>query len=349
MHDQTSHTHSETYSALLSRLTKRIQDARMEAALAVNQELIMLYWQIGKSTLERVKEKGQRSEVVSKLAQHLKHKFPSTNIFSPQNLRCMRELAEAYPDKQLMRKAFIHIPWEHNKSLLDKLDSQAQRLWYARKATEYGWSHNILEIQIEYNRFSRQEKAEISFEGTLPPDGSDMSRQLLENKHGSDLLRLKEALKEANLKQALVNHIRSFLLTLRCGFALLGSQHRLDVGQGEFFADLLFYHTRLRRYIVIAIETGDFEPAFVGKMNFLINVIDDKMTSEIDEPTVGIILCQSKNKTVAEYSLGSLKPTIGVSTYTREKNLPPNLNHDLPSIHQLEAELDLATQQYKML
>ncbi|MBE9064374.1 YhcG family protein [cf. Phormidesmis sp. LEGE 11477] len=348
MPDQTSHTHSETYNALLSGMTKRIQNARMEAALAVNQELIMLYWQIGKSTLEREQE-GPRNEVVSRLAQHLKHIFPSTNIFSPQNLRYMRELAEAYPDEQLMQKAFIHIPWEHNKSLLRKLDSQAQRLWYARKATEYGWSHNILEMQIEYNRFSRQENTEISFEGTLPPDGSDMSRQLLENKHGSDLMRLKEAIKAANLKQALVNHIRSFLLNLRCGFALLGNKHRLDVGQGEFFADLLFYHTRLRRYIVIAIETGDFEPEFVGKMNFLINVVDDKMASEIDEPTVGIILCQSKNKTVAEYSLGTLKTTIGVSTYKREKKLPPNFSPDLPSVHQLEAELDLATQQYKML
>lgn len=334
------------YSTFLSRLTERIHTAQIRAALALNQKLISLYWQIGQLILEQEKQGNWNDKAVGRLSRNLKRNFPNANEFSPQELGYMRALAEAYPDEKLVQQAFIHIPWEHNRVILKDLDSQEQRAWYARKAIKHGWSHNILAIQIESNRFGRQTKGDLDFEQTLPPRNSDMSRQLLENQRGLSLLGLQETVKEATLKQALVNHIRDFLLGLRAGFGFVGSQYRLDVGKGEFFVDLLFYHVVLRRYVAITVETTDFEPEFVGKMNFFVNVIDDMMAGEKDKPTIGIILCKSKNKAIAEYTLDSTRAPISVSTYSRQEELP-DLSNGLPTVQQLEAELELAVHTFK--
>ncbi len=330
-----------------SELIKRIQTAQLRAALAVNQAVITLYWQIGKLILEREEQEEWDDEAISKLSQDLTRRFPSTVSFSPKNLKYMKRMAAAYPEKKLVQHALAYLPWEHNQSLLRKLDSQTQRIWYVRKAVEYGWSHNMLEIHIESNRIARETQIDFDFEPTLPPDGSDLSRQLIQNQHSVNLIKLQEIAKEDNLKQALVNHIGHFLLSLKVGFALVGSQYRFDVGGGEFFADLIYYHVKLQRYVVIAIETTKFKPEFVGKMNFLVNVVNDRLAGEKDEPTVGMILCKSKSKTVAEYTLGSLKSSIGVATYDQAKGLPPHLDNGLPTAQQLEEQLAIATQEFE--
>jgi len=330
-----------------SGLKQRIRTAQLKAALAVNRKVITLYWHIGKLILEREKEEGWNDNAISELSQDLTRRFPNVNSFSPRNLKYMKEMAAAYPDEKILQNALAHLPWEHNQALIEKLDSQAQRVWYARKAVEYGWSHNILKIHIERNRIAQETEIDVDFEQTLPPEGSDLSRQLIQNQHSVKLIKLQEIAKEDNLKQALVNHIGYFLINLRVGFALVGSPYRLDVSGDEFFADLIYYHVRLKRYVIIAIETTDFEPEFVGKMNFLVNVVDDRLASEKDEPTVGMILCKSKSKTVAEYTLGSLKSSIGVATYAQTKGLPPHLDNGLPTAEQLEEQLAIASQEFE--
>ena len=297
--------------------------------------------------LEREKQEGWDDDAVSKLSQDLTRRFPNVNSFSPKNLQYMKRMAAAYPDEKLVQHALVHLPWEHNQALLEKLDSQAQRVWYARKAVEYGWSHNMLKIHIERNRIAQETQIDFDFEQTLPPEGSDLSRQLMQTQHSVNLTKLQEIAKENDLKQALVKHIEYFLLSLRVGFALIGSQYRFDVGGDEFFADLIYYHVRLRRYVVIAIETTKFQPGFVGKMNFLVSVVNDRLASQKDEPTVGMILCKSKSKTVAEYTLGSLKSSIGVVTYDQTKGLPPHLDDGLPTAQQLEEQLAIAGQEFE--
>ena len=331
----------------LSDLKQRIRTAQLRAALAVNQEVITLYWQIGKLILEREKQEGWDDKAISKLSQDLTRRFPNVDSFSPRNLKYMKRMAAAYSDEKLVQQAFNLLPWQHNQFLLDKLGSRDERVWYALKAFEYGWSHNILAIHIERNRIAREKQIDFDFNQTLPPEGSDLSRLLIENQHSVNLIELQEIAKEDNLKQALVNHIGHFLLNLRVGFALVGSQYRFDVGGDEFFADLIYYHVRLRRYVVIAIETTKFDPGFVGKMNFLVNVVNDRLAGERDEPTVGMILCKSKSKTVAEYTLGSLKSSIGVAAYAQAKGLPPHLDNGLPTAQQLEEQLAIASQEFE--
>ena len=293
------------------------------------------------------KETDEGDQFVSRLSFDLKRKFPGTNEFSPKNLEWMRKFAEAYPYEALVQKVFAHIPWEHNLSLLKRLTSRPQRVWYARKSTEYGWSHNILEIQIEGNRLDRQGQSNLDFEQTLPPEGSDLSRQLLKNQHSLSFLMLKEACKEKTLKQALTNHIRDFLLDLRVGFAFAGSQYRLDVGETESFIDMLFYHIYLRRFVAISLETTDFEPEMIGKMNFFVNVVNDKLAEDDHQPTIGIILCKSQDRTVVKYALDGLKAPIGVSTYGWQGEIPSDLRDALPTVRQLEGELEMATQEFE--
>ena len=230
-----------------SELKQQIQDAQLRAALAVNQSVITLYWQIGKLLLVRKEQAEWNDDATSQLSQELTRQFPNVTSFSPRNLEYMRRMAAAYPDEKLVQQAFVHLPWKHNQFLLDKLESREERVWYALKAFEYGWSHNILAIHIERNRIARETQIDFDLSQTLPPEGSDLSRLLIENQHSVNLIKLQEIEKEDNLKQALVNHIGHFLLGLNAGFALVGSQYRFDVGGGEFFADLLYYHVILRR------------------------------------------------------------------------------------------------------
>lgn len=265
--------------------------------------------------------------------------------FSPRNLKYMRAFAESYPDEPIVQAVLAQITWYHNVALIEKLKSTEERLWYARKTFEHGWSRNILVLQIETGLHRRQGEAITNFARTLPSPQSDLAQQLIKDPYNFDFLTLSETAQERELEKALVTHIRDFLLELGVGFAFVGSQYRLDVGGEEFFVDLLFYHLKLRCYIVIDLKMKEFRPEYSGKMNFYVSAVDDLLRHSDDQPTIGIILCRSKNKTIVEYALQGVQKPIGVSTHQLGGGLPHPFQDSLPTIEQLEVEFNTAIAQ----
>lgn len=332
----------ENYTSFLRSLKERIRQAQIKAALAVNNELILLYWQIGREILNRQKQEGWGAKVIERLAQDLKQEFTDMSGFSPRNLKYMRALAEAYPDEQIVLRLIAQIPWGHNQTLLNKLKSYEQRLWYAQKAIENSWSRDVLTLQIETDLYARQGGAITNFERTLPELDSDLAQQLIKDPYNFDFLNISENAKERELEQALVERIRNFLLEMGIGFAFVGSQYRLEVEGDEYFIDLLFYHLKLHCYIVIDLKVTEFKPEYSGKMNFYISVVNNLLRTEVDGPTIGIILCRSKKKTTVEFALDTVQNPIGVSTYKLRGELPPPLQNCLPTVEQLEMELEAA-------
>jgi predicted nuclease of restriction endonuclease-like (RecB) superfamily len=328
---------SRDYEDFLRDLKERIRTAQVRAALAVNRELVLLYWQIGCDILSRQHQQGWGAKVIEKLSKDLQQEFPDMKGFSSRNLKYMRTFAEAYPE-QIVQEVLAQITWYHNIALLEKLKSQEKRLWYARYTVEYGWSRNVLVHQIETRLYDRQGKATTNFDRTLPKPQSDLARQLLKDPYNFDFLSLgKEAL-ERDLEKALVDRIRDFLLELGFGFSFVGSQYHLEVGEQDFYIDLLFYHLKLRCYVVIDLKMTEFQPEHSGKMNFYIAVVDDLLRHPDDRPTIGMILCKSKDKTIVEYALQGMQQPIGVSTFQSE-----SLEQNLPTIEQLETELATIT------
>ncbi|MBD1865014.1 PDDEXK nuclease domain-containing protein [Trichocoleus desertorum] len=332
----------ENYTAFLRSLKERIRQAQIKAALAVNNELILLYWQIGREILNRQQQEGWGTKVIERLAQDLKREFPDIGGFSSRNLKYMRAFAEAYPDEQIVLRYAAQIPWRHNQALLDKLKNLEQRLWYAQKSFENGWSRDILVTQIETNLYIRQRGAITNFERTLPDLDSDLAQQLVKDPYNFDFLTISENVKERDLERALVERIRDFLLELGIGFAFVGSQYRLEVEGDEYFLDLLFYHLKLHCYIVIELKVTEFRPEYSGKMNFYVSAVNNILRTEVDGPTIGIILCRSKKKTTVEFALDTVQNPIGVSTYKLRDQLPPALQDCLPTVEQLEMELEAA-------
>ena len=328
------------YDVLLRALKERIRTAQVRAVLAVNRELVLLYWQIGREILTRQQQQGWGSKVIDKLAKDLQKEFPEMKGFSPRNLKYMRALAETYPEETIVQGVLAQITWYHNIALMEKLKSQAERLWYAQKTVEHGWSRNILVYQIESQLYQRLGGAVTNFDRALPQPQSDLAHQLLKDPYCFDFLSLGENAQERDLENALVNHIREFLLELGVGFAFVGSQYRLEVGGEDFYIDLLFYHLRLRCYVVIDLKMTEFKPESSGKMNFYVSAVDDLLRHPDDQPTIGIILCKSKNKAVAEYALRDVNKPIGVSTHQLTGGLPKPLETSLPTIEQLEMELN---------
>ena len=256
--------------------------------------------------------------------------------FSPRNLKYMRAFAEAYPDQAIVQRCAAQIPWRHNQVLIDKLNAQSERIWYAQQSLDNGWSRDILVMQIESNLFQRQGGAVTNFERTLPPVQSDLAQQLIKDPYNFDFLNLTSATQERELEKALVERIRDFLLELGVGFAFVGSQYRLEVSGNEYFMDMLFYHLKLRCYVIIDLKVTEFRPEYTGKMNFYVAAVDDLLRHLDDQPTIGIVLCKSKNKTVAEYALRNVSTPIAVTTHS----LPDQLKANLPTIEQLEMELN---------
>jgi predicted nuclease of restriction endonuclease-like (RecB) superfamily len=338
--DQTS-LFSDNYNVLLDRLKRRIRSAQVQAALAVNTELMLLYWNIGREILDRQKEKGWGAKVIDRLAKDLKREFPDMSGFSPRNLRYMRTFAETYPDEVIVQRSVAQLPWRHNIALLEKLQILEQRIWYAQQALENGWSRDVLVMQIESDLYTRQGGAITNFERTLPKPQSDLAQQLLKDPYNLNFLTLEKDAQERDLEKALVAHIRDFLLELGVGFSFMGSQYRLEVAGDEFFIDMLFYHVKLRCYVVIDLKMTEFKPEYSGKMNFYVSAVDDLLCHTDDQPTIGIILCRDKKKTVAEYALRNVNTPIAVTTH----RLPKQLKNDLPTVEQLEMEMDTAVAQ----
>jgi len=327
------------YADLLTDLKMRIHSARQRAALAVNRELVGLYWQIGRDILIRQSEQGWGAKVIERLAHDLRTAFPEMKGFSPRNLKYMRAFAEAWPDAEFVQAVLAQLPWYHQLALLDKLNNQHDRRWYAAKAIEHNWSRNVLVMQIESHLLQRSGAAVTNFDASLPQAQSDLARESLKDPYRFDFLGLTEEAQEREVEHALVKHVTEFLLELGAGFAFVGRQVLLDVGGDEFFIDLLFYHLKLRCYVVIELKGGKFKPEHLGQLGFYLTAVDRQVKDEQDNPTIGLLLCKSKNKVVAEYALGDKSQPMGIAEYKLVESLPAELQTSLPSIEQLEREL----------
>ena len=331
------------YGELLQSLKARIRNTQLRASVSVNREIVLLYWQIGHEILSRQQVQGWGAKIIEQLGKDLQKSFPTLKGFSPRNLKYMRAFAEAYPEEQFVQQLAAQIPWFHNCVLLDKVKNAKERIWYIQQTIGQGWSRNILVIQIESQLYQRQGQAVTNFEQTLPPLQSDLAQQIIKDPYCLDFLTLGKDAQERDLEEALVKHIRDFLLELGVGFAFVGSQYRLDVGEEDFYIDLLFYHLKLRCYVVIDLKMGEFKPEFSGKMNFYISAVDDLLKHVDDQPTIGIILCRSKNRAIAEYALRGLQKPISVATH--QVGLPSAFASKLPTIEQLEAEMNTVVSQ----
>jgi predicted nuclease of restriction endonuclease-like (RecB) superfamily len=328
------------YQAWLKSLKTQIQAARQRAVLAVNQELLTLYWQIGDEILQRQQQQGWGSKVIDRLAQDLRQAFPEMKGFSARNLKYMRTFAESWSESAIVQQPVAQLPWGHHLILLTKLKDPEPRLAYAKLAQQYGWSRNVLVHQIESRLLERQGRAATNFAHTLPAEQSELAQQTLKDPYIFDFLSIGAEAHERDIEQALTQHISQFLLELGAGFAFVGKQVPLEVGGQDFYLDLLFYHLKLRCYLVIELKAGDFNPAHVGQLSFYLSAVDDHFRSEQDAPTIGLLLCKSRNKIIAEYALRDNSKPIGVAEYQIAQALPADLEDQLPSIERIERELE---------
>jgi predicted nuclease of restriction endonuclease-like (RecB) superfamily len=333
-------SNSKSYQDLLARLKTQIRTAQVRAAVAVNQELVLLYWQIGKEILTRQKEEGWGTRVIERLAKDLRSEFPAMQGLSPRNLGYMKAFAEAWPDAAILQAALAKITWYHNLTLLEKVKSSEERLWYAQQTLANGWSRNVLVLQIEGGLYRRQGKAITNFQTTLPAPQSDLAQQLLKDPYNFDFLTLTNEAQERDLERGLLAHLRQFLLELGVGFSFVGNQVPLLVGGEEFKLDLLFYHLKLRSFVVIELKMGPFKPEYAGKMNFYLSAVDDLLRHPDDQPSIGLILCKAKNRIVAEYALRDVAKPLGISEFQHLAKLPEQLKGTLPTIEEIEAELE---------
>ncbi len=327
------------YTEWLGVLKSRIQSAQVRAALAVNSELVRLYWEIGRGILEKQQSEGWGAKVIDRLADDLRREFPEMKGFSPRNLKYMRAFAEAWPDEEFVQQVAAQLPWFHNCSVLDKVSDPEIRKWYLQQAREHGWSRNVLVIQIESRLYHRQGKAITNFANQLPSPQSDLAQQTLKDPYLFDFLSLGTEAKEREIEGALTTHITRFLLELGAGFSYVGKQMHLDVGGEDFYIDLLFYHLKLRCFVVIELKAGAFKPEYAGQLNFYLSAVDSQLKHHDDNPTIGLLLCKERNKLVAEYALRGVSQPIGIAEFQLVQSVPEEFSDALPSIEQLEAEL----------
>lgn len=387
------------YATLLADIKSRIRTAQVKAALAVNSELISLYWNIGRAIVQRQKDERWGKSVVEQLSRDLQAEFPGMEGISTGNIWRMRSFYLAYSPEILAQAArelpgreklpqavadllvrklaqparelsaarklqqpvgemtptpkpqrpvaetppdpLANIPWGHNIVLLEKLKDPAIRLWYAQQTIANGWSRAMLVHWIESDLYKRQGSAVTNFKTALPVPQSDLAEQIIKDPYNFDFLTLAPDAAERELELALVDQITRFLIELGAGFAFVGRQVPLEVDGQDFSLDLLFYHLHLRCFIVIDLKVGDFKPEFAGKMNFYLSAVDDQMRKEHDAPSIGLILCKTRSRVIAEYALRHLARPVGVARYETKltETLPSKLAKQLPSIKQIEAQL----------
>jgi predicted nuclease of restriction endonuclease-like (RecB) superfamily len=356
------------YAALLADVKQRIRHAQTRAVLSVNAELIRLYWDIGRLLDERQTREGWGAAVIPRLSRDLRNEIPEIKGFSERNIKRMLSFFRAYPDPAAIvpqpvaqlpannkvpqavaqiptpESPLWSIPWGHHAILLEKVKNPGHRLWYMTQTVHSGWSRNVLDVMIKSDAHARQGKAVANFAERLPPAQSDLVAQTLKDPYVFDFLTIEEPFHERELELNLLSHLERFLLELGQGFAFVGRQFHIEVGDDDFYIDLLFYHLRLRCFVVIDLKTGPFKAEYAGKMNFYLGVADDKLRHATDAPSIGLILCQDHNRIVAEYALRGMEKPIGVSKYELTRALPKELRTRLPSIEAIEAELATPSQ-----
>jgi predicted nuclease of restriction endonuclease-like (RecB) superfamily len=345
------------YVSVLNGLKEKIRKARIQAALSINSHLVTTYWEIGTAILQQQGEEGWGSKIIDRLAADLRIEFPGMQGLSIRNFKYMRAFAEAYPhypnvqvplaqgaadssEREIVQAPLAQISWYHHITLINKVKDFSTRLFYIKKTVENGWSRDIMVHQIESNLHIRQGAITNNFKSTVPLQQSELVQQIFKDPYNFDFLQLGEEAKERDLEDALTHYITKLLLELGDGFAFKGRQFPLEADGKEYFLDLLFYHTKLRRHIIIELKIGDFAPEFAGKMNFYLGLLDDKLKGKYDEPAIGLILCKTKSKITAEYALRDTSKPIGIAEYRLAESLPDDIKGELPSIEELEQKLD---------
>lgn len=329
------------YKIFFKEIKERILSSQVKAALAVNRELVALYWEIGATVYQKQQSEGWGAKTIEKLAQDLKSAFPNMKGFSHRNLKYMVYFAREYPDFAIGQQVVAQIPWGHNILLLQKLETIEERLWYAHKTIENGWSRNVLLHWLDSGLYKRQGKAINNFQATLPSPQSDLAHQTLKDPYCFDFLELKEKFDEKELEDGLLEHIQKFLLELGAGFSFVGRQYPLKVSDKEFLLDLLFYHLKLRCFVVVELKAKEFTAKDAGQMNFYLSVVDDILRQPGDNPSIGLLLCKTKDRVIAEYALRDINKPIGISEYETAilESLPDNFKGSLPTIEEIEQEL----------
>jgi predicted nuclease of restriction endonuclease-like (RecB) superfamily len=329
----------EGYADWLQQLKQDIARARQRASLAVNTELVQLYGRIGREILERQETQGWGAKVIDRLARDLKAAFPDMRGWSSSNLKYMRFFAQHCPNGLIGQQPADQLPWFHLVTLLTKLENPAEREWYAGQTLQHGWSRTTLEVNIKNRLHQRQGAAVTNFATRLPAVDSALAHETLKDPYLFDFLGLGDDAHEREIEDGLMRHITRFLLELGAGFAFVGRQFRLEVAGDEFFIDLLFYHTRLKCYVVVELKATAFKPEHAGQLNFYLSAVDAQIRAEDDKPTIGLLLCKQQNRLVAEYALSGIEKPMGVAEYQLLRDLPDDLGKALPSIADIEAEL----------
>ena len=330
-------------------LKSKIKQAQYQAYRTVNKELIKLYWEIGKSIVEKQEKLGWGQKVIQQLAEDLQKEFPQNSGFSSQNLWYMRKIYITYKNKPKLQPLVGEIPWSHNLIILDKTKNDYEKEYYCRMVLKYSWSKRILAHQIETKSFERfiMDKKSQNFDETLPVKISNKAKLFIKNNYMLDFLGIAKGVKEKELEKKLLENIKSFLLELGDGFAFMGNQYKIVLGENEYFIDLLFYHRYLKCLIAIELKIGKFIPEYAGKMNFYLNVLDDKVKLPEENPSIGLILCKEKDNIVVEYALRKIGKPIGVTKYYLTRKLPTKLLKQLPSPAFIEKKLKEIEKQEK--
>ncbi|KAF5414859.1 MAG: hypothetical protein C5S48_07500 [Candidatus Methanogaster sp.] len=335
---------TEDYKAFIQDIKRRIQTSQIKAAVAVNQELLYLYWDLAERIVTKQKQTAWGSGCIVQMSRDLREEFPGMKGFSERNLKYIRQWYLFYSCHEIGQQLvaqLTQIPWGHNIAIISKCKNREEALFYVRKTIQNNWSRAVLTHHIESDLYVRKGKAITNFQTTLPEPQSDLARQTLKDPYAFDFLTLREKHDEKELENALIEHITMFLLELGSGFSYIGRQYKLEVAGDEFFIDLLFYHIRLHCYVVIELKARKFKPEFAGKLNFYVSAVDGILKSEQDNTTIGILICKSKNDMVVEYALKDVHKPIGVSEYMITKTLPDEFRSSLPSIEEIKAELGI--------
>lgn len=331
---------NSNYFKLLDSIKEEVTSARWRAIESANKSLILMYYNIGKMLLEN---KKYGSSFIDNFAKDLKMVFPDIKGMSPRNLRYMQKFAKEYDDPYFLQEVLAKLSWNHNLMLLDKIDDIEVRKWYAEKAVNNGWSSTVMAHQIKLNLYERQailENKTENYKETLPVEISDKAREMLKDPYIFDFLSYREDMKELEIENELTSNITKLLLELGNGFAFIGRQYHIEVGNKDYYLDLLFYNLKVKSYVVVELKTTEFKPEYAGKLNFYLSAVDKYIKSDTDNPTFGILLCREKDKITAELALKDINKPIGVSEYKLLSDLPDYLNNTLPNISDIEKRLE---------
>lgn len=332
---------NQEYIQFVNQLKNHIKSSQIRAALSVNRELIQLYWHIGKQIIEKQKQTKWGSKFLESLSLDLQNSFPGTKGFSVRNLERMRQFAFIYPEQTITTQPVSQLPWGHILILIQRIKDEEPRNWYIEQSLNNGWSRWTLDENIKQRLYERQgpvTNKSSNFLQRLPSPQSALAHDILKNPYNFDFLSLGNDAHEKEIEKELTQHVTKFLLELGKGFAYVGAQVPITVNDHEFFIDMLFYHLQLRSYVVIELKSREFKPADTGQLNFYLTAIDKQIKCKDDNASIGILLCKSSDKVIAEYALQDINKPIGISEYELSKILPKKLKTSLPSIEEIEAE-----------